>query len=126
MRRIFPRRLLPFASALLFAAGSAQAQQLPVMGCRGAASCAGPRGFSTLFQSAGEGTPFFAVGLSFYDRKFRLRVVTPPSPYPDFRAIDASVALFVSRHPLRLPPPASPQEPAVETPEPELGGLLPG
>jgi hypothetical protein len=99
------RRELVLAPFLLFLGAAAlSAQHLPVGGCRAAASCAGPRGFKSLLDFAGEGNPpLFSIGAS-YQGRLALRVVKPARPDPaDSRAVDAAVALFLKRHPLRVP-----------------------
>lgn len=97
--------VLAFAFAALLPAGRADGQQIPIMGCRAATSCVGPRGFSTALQSAGYGNTFFSVGFSVADGNMRWRVVRPPAVEFDLdeRAVDAAVDIFVRRTPLKTP-----------------------
>lgn len=95
------RAVLVLAVAAFVFAEGLQAQQLPVTGCRAAASCAGPRGFSTLRQSSGEVNTLFSVGFSVADGRIAWRVVQPPRVDFDERAVHAAVDLFVRRTPLR-------------------------
>jgi hypothetical protein len=99
MRRFRPAVLL--AASLFFGTASLPAQHLPAGGCRAAASCAGPRGFSLLRNSSGGGNLLFSVGAS-YAGRLSFRVVRPARPEPsDTRAVEAAVALFLKRHPLK-------------------------
>jgi hypothetical protein len=102
MRRAIPLVLM---AGVLGGSQALQAQHLPVQGCRAAISCAGPRGYSTLWQSAGESNVAFSVGVSVFDGKLRGRVVKPVRTDIDWRAIDAAVDLFIKRNALRRPRP---------------------
>ena len=111
------RRELVLAPFLFLGVAALSAQHLPIGGCRAAASCAGPRGFKSLLDFAGEGNPpLFSFGAS-YQGGLSLRIVKPVRPDPaDSRAVEAAVALFLKRHPLRVPArpedaPAKPQNP---------------
>ncbi len=98
-------RPLSFAAALLLAAPvfATQTVYLPPRG-----STSGPIGFSTVYNSVGDysrgtgtgGAVLFLVRLTYDDRGFHLRVIPPSSPYPDSKAIDAAVKVFIARHPL--------------------------
>lgn len=99
------RRALLLVPLLSLGAAAVSAQHLPIGGCRAASSCAGPRGFKSLLDFAGEGQVFFSIGAS-YNGGLSLRVVKPVRPEPpDLRAVEAAVALFLARHPLRASAP---------------------
>jgi len=79
----------------------------------------GPRGFKSLLDFAGQSNsyPFFAVRLS-YEGGLRVRVARPPRPSLDSDAIEAAVALFLARHPLKRARPGEAEPTGKAPPEP--------
>jgi hypothetical protein len=73
------------------------------------ASTSGPKGFSTVYASRGEGNLFFGMRVTYGRRGFQAELVPGSVRDLDRQAVDRAVDIIVARHRLRraAPPPPS-------------------